>query len=691
MQENKKKRKQENETSEEIKKQIEKLRETLNKHIDLYHKKDTPEISDEAYDSLMNELVKLEEKYPQFKSTLSPSQRIGSKPLGEFKKTKHFVKQWSFDNIFNFEELKKWDEKVKRFVQKEIENNSEVEYLCELKIDGLKIVLTYENGILKTGATRGDGIVGEDITQNIKTIKNIPLKLKLQVDIIVTGECWLSEKELERINKERKKEGEPLFANSRNAAAGSIRQLDSKITAKRNLNFFTYDIDNIADSRGLNADLRRRIKTQEEKLEFLKELGFNVNSNFKLCKNINEVEDFYKTWSEKKHDEDYGIDGIVLKINNNETQKALGYTAKSPRFGVAYKFPATQTTTIIKDIIFQVGRTGVITPVAVLESVRVAGSLVSRATLHNEDEIRRLDIRIGDTVIIQKAGDVIPDIVSVILDLRKKDSKPFVFPKRISGCGGDGRIEKIKGQVAYRCVDKKSFSLLSKKIHYFVSKKCFNIDGVGPQIVDLLMENGLINSFDDIFKLRKEDLLSLPRFAEKSADNLINSIEKSKKITLARFLTSLSIDFIGEETSNILAKEFGALDKIIKAQKENFQNVFGIGGKSAESLFDWFKNKNNLDLVRELLRYVKIENLKTQKVQSKFKIKTCALTGTVFGMSRDEAKEKIRNLGSNISDSISKNTNYVIVGSNPGSKYEKAKKLGVKILNEKKFLELLGS
>ncbi|MFA5838535.1 MAG: NAD-dependent DNA ligase LigA [Candidatus Paceibacterota bacterium] len=682
----------------EIKKQIEKLRETLNKHINLYHKKDTPEISDEAYDSLMHELVELEEKYPQFKSLSSPSQRVGSKPLDEFKKIKHFVKQWSFDNIFNFEELKKWDEKIKRFVQKEIHpvKSSEAgppvaefnraQYLCELKIDGLKIVLTYENGILKTGATRGDGIVGEEVTQNIKTIKNIPLKLKSQVDIIVVGECWLSEKELERINKERKKEGEPLFANSRNAAAGSIRQLNSKITAKRNLNFFTYDIDEI---KSQNHKITKP-QNQEEELGLLKELGFNVNSNFKLCKNINEVENFYKKWSKEKHNEDYGIDGIVLKINNNETQKALGYTAKSPRFGVAYKFPATQTTTFVKDIIFQIGRTGVITPVAVLEPVRVAGSLVSRATLHNEDEIKRLDVRIGDMVILQKAGDVIPDIVSVILDLRKKDSKPFVFPKRISGCGEDGRIEKTKGQVAYKCVDKKSFSLLSKKIHYFVSKKCFNIDGMGPQIVDLLMENGLINSFDDIFKLRKEDLLSLPRFAEKSADNLINSVEKSKKITLARFLTSLSIDFIGEETANTISEEFKNLDKVIKAKVEDYQNIYGVGKKSAQSIYEWFKDKNNFELIRNLLKYVEIENLKNKK-EGKFKGKSFVLTGSLSSMSRDEAKEKIREFGGDISNSVSKNTGYVVAGVDPGSKYEKAKELNVRILNEEEFLKLLNN
>lgn len=675
--------------TEEIKKQIEKLREILNRHIDLYHKKDTPEISDEVYDSLMRELVSLEEKYPQFKSLLSPSHRVGSRPLDKFKKTKHAVKQWSFDNIFDFNELKKWDEKIKRFVQKETKNNSVTEYLCELKIDGLKIVLTYENGVLKTGATRGDGIIGEDVTQNIKTIKNIPFKLKLPIDITVAGECWLSETELERINKERKKEGEPLFANSRNAAAGSIRQLDSKITAKRNLNFFTYDIDELKSSNHKIIKSENQIKTQEEELIFLKELGFNVNPNFKLCKNINEVENFYKKWSKEKHTQDYGIDGIVLKINDNETQKALGYTAKSPRFGVAYKFPAIQITTVIKDIIFQIGRTGVITPVAILEPVRIAGSVVSRATLHNEDEIRRLDVRIGDTIIMQKAGDVIPDVVSVVSDLRKKDSKPFIFPKKILGCGGDGKIEKIPGQVAYRCADKNSFSLLSKKIHYFVSKKCFNIDGMGPQIVDLLMENGLINSFDDIFKLRKEDLLSLPRFAKKSADNLINSIEKSRKITLARFLTSLSIDFVGEETANTISEEFKSLDKITKAKTEDLQNVYGVGEKSAQSIYEWFKDKNNFMLVQNLLKYVNIENLKNKKEEGKFKEKSFVLTGSLSNMSRDEAKEKIRKFGGDISSSVSKNTSYVIAGTDPGSKHWKAKKLNIKILNEEEFLKLL--
>ncbi|MBU3968649.1 NAD-dependent DNA ligase LigA [Patescibacteria group bacterium] len=679
--------------NKEIKEKIENLRKVVEHHSEMYHKKDTPEISDEAYDSLMRQLIELEEKYPQFKSPTSPSQRVGGEILDEFKKIKHRLKQWSFDNVFNFEELKKWDKKIERFILKETKDNPRAEYLCELKIDGLKIVLTYKKGVLKTGATRGDGIVGEDVTQNIKTIDDIPLSLKLPVDIVVIGECWLSERELEKINKERKKNNEPEFANSRNAAAGSIRQLDPKVVAKRNLSFFAYDIDKMqinADKKPqMNADKYNEIQTQEEELIFLKELGFNVNLDFKLCRNINEVEGFYKKWSEKKHEEVYGIDGIVLKINDNETQKALGYTAKSPRFGVAYKFSATQTTTIIKDIIFQIGRTGVITPVAVLEPVRIAGSVVSRATLHNEDEIKRLDVRIGDNVVLQKAGDVIPDIVSVILDLRKKNSKPFIFPKKISGCGGDGKIEKIPGQVAYRCVDKKSFSLLSKKIHYFVSKKCFNIDGMGPQIVDLLMENGLINSFDDIFKLRKEDLLSLPRFAEKSADNLIDSIKKSRKITLARFLTSLSIDFIGEETANTIAEEFKNLDKITKAKIEDFQGIYGIGEKSAQSIYGWFKDKNNFELVQNLLKYIEIKNLKNKKEEGKLKGKSFVLTGSLSSMSRDEAKEKIRKLGGNISNSVSKNTDYVVAGPNPGSKYEKAKKLGVKILNEKGFSRII--
>jgi len=679
--ENNKKKKQ-NE-SKEIFQEIKKLRETLNKHIGLYHKKDSPEISDEVYDSIMRRLIELEEKNPEFKSETSPSQRVGSKPIESFKKIKHKIEQWSFDNIFNFDELKKWNEKTIRFVEKKINDKiNKLNYVCELKIDGLKIVLTYEKGKLVTGATRGDGEIGEDVTANIKTIRNIPLELSFKIDLTVAGECWLSHEEFKKINKEKEKNNEAIFANTRNAAAGSIRQLDPKITAKRNLSFFAYDIDEITDKNKVP-------KTQEQELKLLKELGFNVNQNYRLCENIDEVEKFYQLWIHKKEKENYGIDGIVLKVNDNHTQQLIGYTAKSPRFGVAYKFPATQTTTKIKDIILQIGRTGVITPVAILEPVQIAGAVVSRATLHNEDEIKRLDIRIGDVVVIQRSGDVIPDVISVVKDLRNKNNKPYIFPKYVSGCGGDGRIERIEGLSAYKCVNKNSFEQLLRKMEYFVSKKCFNIDGFGPQIVELLMENNLINTFDDIFKLKKSDLINLPRFAEKSAENLIQSINKSKKITLPRFLTSLSIDFIGEEMAHIISKHFGNLKSVLNAKKDEFEIVYGIGEKSASSISEWFRKEENKRLIYRLLECVEIENFEIEKPTGKFFGKTFVLTGTMFSLDRDLAKGKIRNLGGNVSSSVSKNTDFVVVGNDPGSKYDKAKDLGVKILSEKEFIKLI--
>jgi DNA ligase (NAD+) len=503
-----------------MKDRVKKLKELLEKHRYLYYVLDKPEISDEAYDSLMKELEEIESKNPDLITPDSPTQRVGGEPLKEFTKVNHAYQQWSFDDVFDFEELKKWQDKIRNFMDKSGVSDEKLEYCCELKIDGLKIVLDYKDGLLVQGATRGDGIIGEDVTSNIKTINSIPLKLKRNIDIIVVGEAWISKKVLEIINKEREKNSEEKYANTRNLAAGSIRQLDPRITAGRRLDSFIYDIDMVS------IDVP---ESQFNEINLIKELGFKTNKYSKVCKSIDEVQKYYEEWTKKKDSLDYVLDGIVIKVNSVKIQKALGYTGKSPRWGVAYKFPAEQVTTIVEDIVLQVGRTGVITPVAHFKPVLIAGSTVSRATLHNEDEINRLDIRIGDTVIIQKAGDVIPDIVSVVKDLRPKSSKPYIFPTHIPACGGDGRIEKIPGEVAWRCVSKNSFEQQKRKFYYFVSKKCFNIDGLGPKNIDVLLENNLISSFDDIFTLKRGDLLNLPRFAEKSVDNLISSIENEKK------------------------------------------------------------------------------------------------------------------------------------------------------------------
>ncbi len=664
------------------------LKNAINKHRRLYHTLNKPEISDEAYDSLIRELEALESEYPELKTAQSPSAKVGGKPLKEFVKVKHEVKQWSFDDVFDREELKRWDKKIRNFMEKGGIANEKLEYCCELKIDGLKIVLTYENGVLKQAATRGDGVFGENVTENAKTIKSIPLQLesnstpvgpKQSSNIIVEGEVWMGKENLEKINKEREKSGEMPYANTRNLAAGSLRQLDSRITAMRRLDTFVYDL----------AKMDKEIpQTQNEELEMLKSLGFNVNPFFKVCKNIEEVQEFYEEWTKKKNTQEYSLDGLVIKVNSREIQEILGYTGKSPRFGVAYKFPAEQVTTILDDIVFQIGRTGVITPVAVLRPVLVAGSMVSRATLHNEDEIKRLDLRIGDTVILQKAGDVIPDIVSVVKELRLKNSKPFLWPEKILACGDDGRIERVPGEAAWRCAAKDSFAQQKRKFHYFTSKKCFDIDGLGPKILDLLLENGLIATFDDIFTLKKGDLLSLPRFAEKSVDNLLSAIDKARNITPSRFLASLSIPQVGEETAYDIVEHFKNLDRVSEAKKEEIESIYGVGPIVAQAIFDWFRIAGNRKLMRNLFKRVRI--IQEEKSAKTLAGKSFVFTGTLPNLEREDARGLVRQFGGDVMNSVSKKTSFVVAGEEAGSKLNKAREFGVKIIGEKEFLRMIG-
>lgn len=640
-----------------MKERIKKLKDLLERHRYLYHVLDKPEISDEAYDSLMKELEEIEISNPELVTPDSPTQRVGGQPISEFKKTQHKHQQWSFDDVFDFNELQKWEEKIRNFMSRSGVADEKLEYCCELKIDGLKIVLTYENGLLIQGATRGDGLVGEDVTSNIKTIRSVPLKLNKSINTIVVGEAWIANDTLEQINKDREKSGEEKYANTRNLAAGSIRQLDPKITASRRLDSFLYDIDEVS------VDYP---DTQYKEIQLLKDLGFKTNPHSQVCHSIEEIQKYYEEWTKKKDSLDYVLDGIVIKINSVKIQKALGYTGKSPRWGVAYKFPAEQVTTVVEDIVLQVGRTGVLTPVAHLRPVLVAGSTVSRATLHNADEIERLDVRIGDTVIIQKAGDVIPDIVSVVKELRPKGSKPFIFPIQ-------------------RSTSKDSFEQHKRKLYYFVSKKCFNIDGMGPKIIDVLLENNLVSNFDDIFTLKRGDLLNLPRFAEKSVDNLISSIDKSRKITLARFIASLSILQVGEETAYDLAIAFGSIDGIANAKYEEIEKIYGIGPIVAKSVYDWFKDSENKKLIKNLLKQVEIV---VEKVDQRLAGKSFVFTGSM-NMDRLKAQEMVRKLGGEVSSSVSKNTSYVVAGENAGSKLDKAKELNVKIINEIEFLEMV--
>lgn len=666
------------EIPEDIKKRIVKLRETIEHHRYNYHVLNRLDISEEALDSLKDELKKIEEKYPQLITPDSPTQRVAGSPLPQFKKVVHDVAQWSFNDAFTEEDIRDFDERVKKFIRQETGRYVAPSYVCELKIDGLKIVLTYKNGLLSTGATRGDGKIGEDVTENIKTIESIPLRLRENIDCTVEGEAYMSKSQFARINKEQKKKGEELYANPRNITAGTIRQLDPRIVADRKLSAFIYDI-----TRGEIPS------NQIEELEKLQSLGFRVNPYFYLAKTIDDVISFWKKWQDKKDKEDYLIDGIVVKVNDFKYQEALGYTGKAPRWGIAFKFPAEQVTTVVEDIVLQVGRTGVITPVAHLRPVFVYGSTVSRATLHNEDEIKRLDVRVGDTVILQKAGDVIPDVVSVLKEMRTGKEKPYVFPKIVEECGGDGRIERIPGQVAYRCVNKNSFAQQKRKWYHFVGKHAFDMNHVGPKVVDQLLSAGLINSFPDIFTIKKGDLLALPRFAEKSVDNVLSSIEKSRSTTLARLLVSLSIPQVGEETARDLAAHYKTIDKIIKTKKEEFESLLGIGPIVAEELTKWFADKHNMKMLTLLLKEIKIEEIKEPKIEQKFSGQTFVLTGTLSNMDRDIAKTKILERGGKVSGSVSKNTSYVVVGENPGSKYDDAVNLGVKILNESEFNKLL--
>lgn len=669
--------------SKEVVERLAKLRQTIEHHRYLYHVLDREEISAEALDSLKDELVKIEAQYPELVTPDSPSQRVAGEPLPEFKKVPHKVAQWSFADAFTEEDIVAFDERVKKMLRQALGKDVLPTYAVELKIDGLKVVLDYVDGLLITAATRGDGRIGEDVTANVKTIQSVPLRLKENIDVIVEGEVWLGKKGLAKLNKERARAGEAVFANPRNAAAGSIRQLDSKIVAERELQTFIYDIARMENDT---------TETQIDELELLQKLGFKVNNHFKKCDTLAQVISFWKEWQKRAPKEDYLLDGVVVKVNEKKYQEILGFTGKSPRFAIAFKFPAEQVTTTVLDIKLQVGRTGVITPVAVLRPVSVAGSVVSRATLHNEDEIKRLDVRIGDTVILQKAGDVIPDIVSVVKEMRTGKEKVFEFPEFVAECGGDCRIERVPGQVAYRCVNKNSASQHRRKLYHFASKKAFDIDGLGPRIIDALLDENVISSFEDIFTLKKGDLIDMPRFAEKSVDNLLNAIEKARQVTLPRLIISLSIPQVGEETAHDLAKHFKSIAKLADASFADLEALNGVGPIVAQSVRDWFDDKNNKKILKNLLDNVEVvaDTMPTVSGQlsgasSAVAGKTFVLTGTLSSMDRDEAKEKIRALGGKVSSSVSANTDFVVAGENAGSKLDNAEKLGVKVIDEAEF------
>ncbi len=702
--------------TKDIRERVQKLREAIEKYRYQYHVLDKLEISEEALDSLKKELYDIEQRYPELITPDSPTQRVAGEPLKQFKKAPHKALQWSFNDAFSIEDMQDFEKRVKNILEKHpsslrdtplkgekpysnegglllrgVAGGRGVSYCVELKIDGLKVVLEYVKGELVTAATRGNGVVGEDVTMNVRTIESIPLKLNRAIDIIVEGEIWLGKKQLERINKEQEKKGLLKYANPRNFAAGSIRQLDPKLVAERKLDSFIYYIPRNSDNAPFTNDKKVPL-TQVGQLEYLRELGFKVNPHFKHVNNLDEIVAYWKEWGNpKKRDAlDYQLDGVVVKVNEYDLQTKLGYTGKAPRWGIAFKFAPEQVTTVVEDIQLQVGRTGVLTPVAHLRPVLVAGSTVSRATLHNEDEIKRLDVRVGDTVIIQKAGDVIPDIVSVVKEMRTSKEKPYVFPELVPECGGDGRIERIPGQAAWRCVDKNSFIQQKRKLYHFAGKIAFDIEGMGPAIIDTLFENKLISSAADIFRLKRGDLLQLERFGEKSVDNLLAAVEKARKVTLGRFIVSLSIPQVGEETAYLLAGEFKTIEKIAEATEEDLNKINGIGDVVSKEIVTFFKDKSHKKLLEKLLNEVRIEKEpKAAASKLKFKDQTFALTGSMTTMDRDEAKEKIRILGGNVSGSVSKNTTYVVAGESAGSKLDKATELGVKVLTEEEFLQML--
>ncbi len=660
---------------QQIEERINKLKRVINRHRYLYHVLDKQEISDAALDSLKKELFDLEQKYPEFITPDSPTQRIGGKPLREFKKTRHVKRMTSFNDAFLPEDMNNWQERLVRLLPPG--QSGKLDYYCELKIDGLAVELIYENGVLNMGSTRGDGNVGEDITQNLKTINSIPLSIESKEEVIVRGEVFLTKKEFEKINELQRKKGLPVYANPRNIAAGSVRQLDPKITASRHLDFFAYDlIDNF-----------EKITTHEQKHKILKELGFKINKNNKYCKTLKEIFEFHSYWQKNREKLDYEIDGIVVLANDNEIFENLGIVGKSPRAGIAFKFSQAEATTKVLDIKIQIGRTGAATPVAILEPVQLTGITITRATLHNEDEIKRLGLKIGDTVVVGRAGDVIPDIIKVLPELRNGKEKNFKMPEFCPSCST--KLEKTSTEALWRCPSPKCFARQRRSFYHFVSRQAFNIEGLGPKIIDRLLDEGLVQTPADLFDLKEGDLVVLERFAEKSAENLTKSIAEKKEITLARLVYALGIRNVGEETAIDLANHFHSLQRIKNAKIEDFDKILDIGPVVAKSIFEWFSCKENIRYLEKLENKISVKNPALNSKQQKFLGKTFVLTGGLKNMTRDEARIKIRELGGNISESVSQKTSFVIAGSEAGSKLERAQKLGVKVVSEKEFLEMI--
>ena len=662
---------------ENVKKRIEQLRDEIRRHDYLYYVLNQPEITDQQYDKLFAELKKLEEAHPELVTPDSPTQRVSGQPVTGFASVRHAVPMLSIDNTYSAEELRAFDQRVRKLLGKE-----PYDYVVELKIDGLAVSLRYEKGRLVTAATRGDGEVGDDVTANVRTIRAVPLVLagkhKIPDVLEVRGEVYMPTKAFIELNKIRAEEGEPLFANPRNAAAGSLKLLDPKITATRNLSFFAYSLGEISEPLA---------KEHYEVLQRFKEMGLPVNPHIKKAKDINEVISICESWREKKAKLEYQIDGMVIKVNNLDQQNLLGTTGRAPRWCVAYKFPAEQAQTKVESITVQVGKSGILTPVANLKPVLLAGTTVKRASLHNFDEVKRLDVREGDTVIIEKAGEIIPQVVEVKKELRPHGTKPLQIPTKCPVCGS--KVQKDTNGVYIRCLNRACVGQLKEKLRYFAGRDQMNIESLGEALIEQLVDNGLVNSFADLYKLTKDQLMGLERMGPKSAANVIEAIEKSKRQPLWRLVAALGIRHVGSQAAQLLTEHFDSIEELMNASIEKLQSIEQIGPVTAQSIYEYFHNPQNRKVIEELLEAgVKPEKPKA-KTTSKLAGKTLVITGVLESMTRSQAEQAIRDAGGKTSSSVSRQTDFVVVGKEPGSKYDKAVKLGVRIINEKEFMEML--
>jgi DNA ligase (NAD+) len=659
------------------------LRQQLQAASYAYYVLDAPIMEDSVYDQLYRELQTVEAQHPELITPDSPTQRVGERPASQFTSTTHKIPLYSLENAFNVQELRQWQERWQRLTP----DVKQAEYICELKIDGSAIALTYENGLLVRGVTRGDGTTGEEITQNIRTIRSIPLKLNLEnppAQIEVRGEAFLPLNEFNRINQEREKKGESLFANPRNAAAGTLRQLDSKIVSQRRLQFFAYTLH--------LPDREEQIHSQWQALDYLKKIGFLVNPNCQKCPTLEEVIEYFEDWEGARQRLSYMTDGVVVKLNDYSHQQKLGFTQKFPRWAIALKYAAEEAPTVVKDILVNVGRTGAVTPLAVMEPVQLAGTTVQRATLHNQDRIQELDIRLGDTVIIRKAGEIIPEVVRVLTELRPAQSIPFSMPSHCPEC--NSLLVRPTGEAVTRCINSSCPAILRGSLIHWASRDALDIRGLGEKIVILLLNNHLLQSLDGLYNLEWEQLIDLEKMGEKSAKNLVNAIQKSKQQPWSRVLYGLGIRYVGAVNAKILAKSFPSVDLLSQATIPTLSGVYGIGEEIAQSVFDWFRNDSNQVLIEGLkvvglqLANLKVDH-KVTPISSILSGKTFVLTGTLPTLSRNQAQALIEEAGGKVTSSVSAKTDYILAGEAAGSKLEKAQKLNITILNEVEFLAML--